>query len=411
MGGSDYACFAAEGLATLGSSVSVVSTKNPSIKHKNVEVMSPAIGDDDLGFASFVGKFESLLDTAQNERPSRRPFIATDDDEDNDDDDDDNTSMHGNMVLRLLKERHSCERYISSMTQAQKIVNSEGVFFGPGKVKQHFQDLQQKLKAQPTMFQPIIPPVSFGHTVQMLLENGVIYKSNKEFLSNKDVTARGWSLQDFVEVNTWPQSSVGGGIRSVRYGLPIIEDVEEEEEEDAMISAPPELTSQKFFARDQWDDDIGRKQRARDKEDEQNPYVKKIVGAKGLHEDIVKREKNAVLFMSAAWCRTCRSLNPKFTYLARQKLEQCQNAENDHNPNGILFAKADTTGEGGTDLGRLLNVDAVPAFLLFRKGRRFGPPLSISKIPSKKLKVAIELLESGLEWDSDAVSKALKKSR
>ena len=403
LGSSDFARFAAEGIAAMGSSVTLVSTKKPSVRNKSIQVVPPAIGDDDTGFASYIGEFDALLDTAQNERPSRRGMFTTSDD----DDDGTTTDMGSSMVLKLLKDRHKCERYISSMTQAQNIIYRDGVFFGPGKVKEHFANLQEKYKSRPAMFETIIPPASFGQTVQTLLENDIVYKSSKEFLTgNKNnVIARGWSLSDFMEVNMWPQNSAGGGTRSVRYGFPVLEEVEDDML-DAMISAPPETADQKFIAKDKWDEDIEREERKRDEVDQRNPYVRKIVGAKQLHEHIVKDEKDAVLFMSATWCRTCRSLNPKFTYMARQTSEK-----NEENSKKILFAKADTTGEIGKDLGRLLNVDSVPAFLLFRKGRRFGPPLSISKMPSKKLKVAIELLESGLDWDSNSIKEAEKKSR
>lgn len=78
---------------------------------------------------------------------------------------------------------------------------------------------------------------------------------------------------------------------------------------------------------------------------------------------------------------------------------------------GILFAKADATGEVGKDLSRLLKVDAVPAFLLFRRGRRFGPAMSISRMPSKKLDAAIEMLQSGRDWDAQAIQSADEKSQ
>ena len=44
-------------------------------------------------------------------------------------------------------------------------------------------------------------------------------------------------------------------------------------------------------------------------------------------------------------------------------------------------------------------MDAVPAFVLFRKGKRFGSALSVSDLPSKKIGRALELLESGKDWD------------
>ena len=294
------------------------------------------------------------------------------------------------------------------MTEAQSIVNQEGVFFGPGKVKNHFQDIQKSLGDQPSIFQSIVPPSSFGQTVETLLEKGILYRNSKDFLSegNKKpnpLVLRSWSLKDFMEVSMWPRDSTGGGSRMVRFGLPVVEEDPtdlEEDDEFVMVSAP------QFISRDDWDKDIAKEAKERDDIDARNPYVKRIVGAQGLHENIVKDKRNCVLFMSAAFCRTCKTLNPKFTYFARQSME---NTSDDDEKGGILFAKADATGDVGKDLGRLLKVDAVPAFQLFRNGRQFGPPLSISKMPSKTLNAAIALLESGLEWDSAAIKQAEEK--
>ena len=65
----------------------------------------------------------------------------------------------------------------------------------------------------------------------------------------------------------------------------------------------------------------------------------------------------------------------------------------------IVFAKAEASGRFGKELGRFLEVDAVPAFVLFRKGKLFGTPLSASKFPTPKISRALELLQSGADWD------------
>lgn len=403
MGGSEYACFAAEGLAALGSTVALVSTNKVTVKNQNVQVLPPAVGDDEIGFASFVGEFDSLLDTAEDERPSKG-FIQ----EDEDDDNDNNDNMLGRgTTLRLLKQKHNCDRYVSSMTKAQSIVNKEGVFFGPGKVKNHLKDILKQLDKQPATFQSIVPPPSFGQTVETLLQKGIVYRNNKDFLNQNNLLLRGWSLKDFMEVSMWPTDSSGGGSRMVRFGLPVLEDEEEDEslgDEFTMISAPPKTAKTEFIAQEAWDKEI---QEGEDK-DLQNPNVKKIVGEQGLYDEIVKEKRDCVLFLSATFCRTCKTLNPRFTTLARKTMEQSEEEEDE---DGILFAKADATGEVGKDLSRLLNVEAVPAFLLFRKGRRFGPALSISRIPSKKLSAAIDLLESGMDWDSTVVQQSEEKRR
>lgn len=292
--------------------------------------------------------------------------------------------------------------YVSSMTKAQSIVSREGVFFGPGKVKNYVKEVSQKLNSKPATFQSIVPPPSFGRTVETLLDEGIIYTNTKDFLTaNSNMVVRGWSLKDFMEISTWPVDSSGAGSgRVVRFGLPVMEDEEEweDEEEDDMVSAPPQTADGQFIQRDAWDKSIAEDEQEREDADMKNPFVRKITGTEGMYDTIVREQRDAVLFLSATWCRTCKTLNPKFTSLARQSM--------DEDEDGILFAKADTTGNVGKELSRLLNVEAVPVFVLFRNGRRYGPALSISRIPSKKLSAALDRLQSGQDWDTEAIKEA-----
>jgi hypothetical protein len=356
-----------------------------------VQILPPAVGDDEIGFASFVGDFDTLLDTAEDERPSRLPIGRSDEDE--------NDTMLGmGTTLRLLKQRHNCERYVSSMTQAQSIISKEGVFFGPGKVKNHFQEVQKLLDTRPTRFQYIVPPPSFGRTVETLLEKGILYKNNKDFFESiNNLMMRGWSLKDFMETSTWPSDSSGGGTRVVRFGLPVVEEVEE----FTMIAEPPSFSEME-----------SRDAEEEAERDEQNPFVQRIVGERGLFETVVMEKRDCVLFLSATFCRTCKSLNPRFTSLARTSMEKndCYGLD-DKKYRGLLFAKADSGGKVGKELSRILSIDAVPAFLLFREGRRFGPALSISRIPSKRLSAAIALLQSGSDWDASVLQQAEEKSQ
>ena len=64
----------------------------------------------------------------------------------------------------------------------------------------------------------------------------------------------------------------------------------------------------------------------------------------------------------------------------------------------------------GKMISRLLGVDAVPAFVLFQNGKRYGDTLSISKLPSKKLDVALEYMKSGKKWDRNTFMKEIDKS-
>jgi thiol-disulfide isomerase/thioredoxin len=206
------------------------------------------------------------------------------------------------------------------------------------------------------------------------LDQSITWKAKKE-----KVLMRGWSLKDFWELTSWPRDSAGAG--DTRYGLPVLEDVDTIIQE-RMVSEPPPFSKKRF---EEEEKKVREKQA---KADAENPYVMTVRGVEGLQRDIIAAEKDCLLFLSAPWCRTCRYLSPQYSRMARE------------NAVGVTFAKADATGSIGKALGRALDVNAVPAFVLFRHGEVYGSPLSISRLPSKKLEQAIDCLTSGMEWDS-----------
>jgi hypothetical protein len=101
MGGSDYACFCARGLAALGAQVHVVSTGSPNLPSP-ISTMGPATDDDDdLGFSTVLGTFDVLLDTLSDEaRLGEMPMVANRD----------LMPSTGTGVLALLSQRHKCRR-------------------------------------------------------------------------------------------------------------------------------------------------------------------------------------------------------------------------------------------------------------------------------------------------------------
>lgn len=224
----------------------------------------------------------------------------------------------------------------------------------------------------------IKPPKQFGSsTLQNLLDNKVLFTSGQ--IKLKDVVARGWSLKDFWESASWPRDSAGTG--NTRFGLPVIDSFVEVEDE-RMISEAPSV-SEKFIPGNTKDP----------YKKGENPFVLDIEGLSELNEKVLSPEKDCVLFLSAPFCRTCKKLSPQFTSFARKKQSSFDE--------DIIFAKAHATGPLGKDLGRSLNVDAVPAFVMFRKGKVYGDQLSISRIPSNKLEVAVKYLASGAQWDTE----------
>lgn len=365
MGGNDYATFIADGLATLGIETSLVSTGGAKTKNNQVDVLSPSVddGDDEVGFASAIGQFDSLIDTIANEQ---KGMIITGE-----------NPAGGSSVLQLLRSRHQCNKYISTLTESQQMIKNEGVLFGPGKANSYVKATET---LAPNKCTPLIPPLGFGRsTLQILLENNILFSSK----NTKPIAVRGWAMKDFWEETSWPRDSSGTG---VRYGLPVVEeeDLDEQFRIEQILLEKGRRT--RVGSEGGMDDD---EVQVQTKVDEKNPHVMQIQGVEGLAENVISKQRDCVVFVAMRSCRTCKGINPVFTKMARER----------GNGSGLTFAKADATGAVGKALGKQLGVVAVPSFVLFRNGVRYGA-VSVSRLPSDKLDKAIELLEAGEEFDT-----------
>jgi thiol-disulfide isomerase/thioredoxin len=366
VGKSDYACFAARALDTLGAQVVQVATGAIQAARPpgGIEYMSPAVGELELGFCQVIGTFDALLDTISDEAKLERVIVR---------EDDSSATLATSGVVAELRKQHDCQVYVSTMSHAQRIVRDEGVLWGPNKAKAHLVTVAKEI----SQAQAIVPPPDFSTTLQTLLDNGVVWNQKRE---SNNLLMRGWSLGDFWELTSWPRDSAGAG--DTRYGLPVLQDVDTIFQE-RMVAEPPSVGQGAKFQEQE------RKARAQQvKADAENPHVMTIHGVDGLQRDVIAAEKDCLLFLSAPWCRTCRYLSPQYTRMARERSHE------------VVFAKADASGNVGKALGKALEVDAVPAFILFRQGQIFGTPLSVSRLPSRKLELAIDCLASGMEWDS-----------
>lgn len=350
-----------------------------------VKTMSPSVESDDdedveIGFASAIGRFDSLIDTLANERKGMTMDSTT-------------TTNGGGVgimgggrsgVLSLLQTRHQCNKYISTTTHAQQIIKNDGILFGPGKANAHVKSMES---ISLDKCWSLVPSAGFGpSTLQTLFDNNVIFPAKGNTKSSSVVVARGWDIKDFWEETSWPRDSSGTG---VRYGLPVLDDEEDDDYlDEAFQLERMQLRSTNVRTRiggeGGMDDDEVQLQTELD---EQNPYVTRIVGVDGLASNILSRRRSSVVFVSMRSCRTCKRIDSMFTKMARE----CNN--------GLMYAKADTTGLGGKMLGRQLGVVAVPAFVLFRDGIRYGA-VSTSKLPSDRLDKAIRDLEAGEDFDT-----------
>lgn len=349
-----------------------------------VQILKPAVGEDEIGFSSYIGEFDSLVDTISNELKGSDFMMTSSNDED---DEDDLEAPFGSSILGLLKSRHNCQKYISTETECQKIVAKEGIFGGPGKADNYCKNSAANVKDCTA----IPPPQGIGSSMTALLEKGVLLtQAERKKLYSKSDVVRGWSLGDFWENTRWPRDSSGSS--DVRFGLPVISDEEEEDETNqAELMArygDQQSNFERLAAKKLGDvEPVGEAPQP----PQNNPHVFQINGVSGVNNAIVNRKKHCILFLSARFCQTCKRLDPKYTRLARM--------EKDKNDSSVLFAKAEMGSAWGKQLGRHLQVDAVPAFVLFREGKQFGEAISISDLPSNKIEQALDLLESDREWD------------
>ena len=412
LGGNDYAIFVANGLATLGINVSLVTTAANNVakrmKNKGVKVMSPASSvdtnsndndDDDnvkeVGFATIIGQFDSLIDTISNEKQG---MIITDTNTD------DHLTTDGGKsnLFTLLQSRHQCNKYVSTMTHSQQLIKTEGILFGPGKVNSYVKSTTSNTSKSNSNNNSnkclnLIQSPGFGpSTLQVLLENNVIYYSNNK--NKESISIRKWEIQDFWEETSWPRDNSGTGIR---YGLPVLSDDDDDDDEldesfrniDQPLSwAVKQQRQQKLGTRvgsvGGMDEQEVQKQTI---VDNTNPYVTQIVGIDGLATNIIYPRRNSVVFVAMRSCRTCsKSINTMYTKLARDR-----DTKGDTN---ILFAKADATGSTGRALGKQLGIVAVPSFVLFRNGLRYGAVFT-SKLPNDRLDQAIRDMEAGKDFD------------
>uniref|UniRef100_A0A7S4IKN4 Thioredoxin domain-containing protein n=1 Tax=Odontella aurita TaxID=265563 RepID=A0A7S4IKN4_9STRA len=335
----------------MGADVTIVSTGNPKVKNKSVTVLPPAVGEDEVGFSSVVGTFDGIVDTLEDESGA---------------------------VLGQLSRQCKCDRYVSTLTRSQKTIRDKGVLFGPGAANKYAGEVGRGIPklgspSKSKKYRPLIPPPNFGpSTVQTLLEKGVLYKGGG---GGKDgPVVRTWTLPDFWEHASWPRDSTGDG--DVRYGLPVRSEaeLEREEEEGRELASKARRTV-----------GVTRKQK---KEVESNPHVLEIEGLGELNDHILTKEADALLFLSAPWCRTCRTLKPKYNRMAREEAEGDGSGEEGK----VMFAKCEAVGKMGKDLSHFLDVEAVPAFVAFRGGRQMGEPISVSRLPSPEIDRALERL-------------------
>lgn len=260
------------------------------------------------------------------------------------------------------------------------MVRDNGLIFGRNDAVKYTKDIESNPANKKANF--ILPPKYFGtRTLQKLLDSNIVLKSNNKSSS----WSQGWSMKDFWELTSWPRDVTAAA--NVRFGFPVVDDItilsgNEGNGRKRMISAPP-MRANTRSPPTVPENDLS---------ENDNPYVYQIDGVDDFSSQILDEKKKCVLFLSSPSCRTCKYLTPQFNIISNRLSDS-----------GVVFAKTNAFSKKGKELSRVLSVDAVPAFAFFRDGKRFGQTLNISRIPSKKFDLALELLQNG-EWDAKRIN-------
>ena len=188
---------------------------------------------------------------------------------------------------------------------------------------------------------------------------------------------RGCSFPDYAEVEIWPTDVIDDA--AVRFGFPGIGELTlEAKVEELMGYNTP-------------------RQPITETKKQKNPFVTELSSLGDLRAEIVEQKKDAVLFVSAPYCKLCRAINPVYTRMARISTEE-QNRD-------LMFSKATSAGKMGKQMTAVLGIKSVPTFLLFKAGEQYGEPFGATKLPSAVLDAAIDDLINGKEWDPTLINK------
>lgn len=391
------------------------------MRGSNVNTIAPITEnenkDEDLGFSEVIGQFDTVIDTLGDEANMNKVrFIQ---------DGIDRCFGTAGVSAKLAAE-NKCSRYISTLTKSQMFVLKEGILFARDPVLNYQRDVEadQNLintiisydenddgndddeiddtsNEIDTMFQILPPPLNYGKTIEKLFQGKIIYPSERNENGNhatKKLFVRGCSFPDYAEIEIWPQDSSEGA--AVRFGFPGIQELTLEARMEKVMGTFDSSSdnngqinvSKSGGSISEGNSSLKKKRKSK----QENPFVVDIESLGDITEEIRNEKKDAVLFVSAPYCRLCRSIGPLYNRMARISKEELDS--------DLVFAKA-TTGSSKAmkQLTFTLQVDSVPTMVLFRKGERYGQAFGVSKLPSVKLNQAIERLKTGKEWDPEII--------
>ena len=359
VGGGDYAAFLAAAHAQLGRDVALVSAQPkwalPRGLPGSVEVIPPSVGKMKLPFSSYIGKFDTIIDTIGDETGLGRAMNVADSVD---------TVIRNGLFGKKLQE-YGCNSYISTLTRSQQYVSQKGVLRARDSVVRY----QKECESKAGLYQALPPPESFGTTLQQLLDGEVVYRSDGNengAHAQKSTFVRGWSLKDSTEMKTWPrEGSTRYGFPSVDISLstlrtaapaPVSDAAAPKKKEAAVASVPAAVPDTTTSRRPQ-----------QPKVRVVSPHVTSIESVADLERLIVGPRRRCILFVTAGFCQKCHRLRPQFNRIARVHAENSSSK----GKNGVMFAQVDTSsGPQGKQLAKVLNAERIPSVIVFRDGQQ-----------------------------------------
>jgi len=325
-------------------SVYQISTRVRGSSGEQTKTLNP--NEEEEGFADTVGRFEVLIDTLAKE---------------------------GEDIVGMMRKKHGLKLYISTMTRTAEIFKESGVLKGPGKVKQYSEGVvsavERSLVSGELSFRGIdVDGASL--ILQSLIDAGAT--NDDRNVKSNEVNVRGGDVRDLWEQTTWPRDSEG---MNVRFGFPPPVGFGDEEDNEDEVEGEGEEYEKEMALIIEGSMEL---------EEERSPpgasgfgsgsgsgstsaSVTSVKNISDVSSEISDNNENAVLFLSAPWCRTCKYMTPSFNRLSRQEPE-------------VKFCKVSISSEEGKEVSRLLGVEVVPSFVFFRDGKVIGDPVSTSKV-------------------------------
>ncbi len=277
--------------------------------------MPPSIGENELGFAESIENFDAVIDTLGDEAIFQRvqDFDGAVD------------RVFGYVgVSKQLCKTVKCQRYVSTLTQSQELVLKEGILFARDPVLQYQKSIEAAVKkvqrnggsknidndgGDNGEYIALPAPSDYGRMLEILFSKNVVFPTDRNengSHQNKEVFVRGCSFPDYAEIEIWPADSTDGA--TVRFGFPGIAEMTLEARVEKMMGSnnreDKEMTT--TWKRRQKYKQKPLRKTATKKKQQSNPFVSDVESLGDLREEVVDPQKDAVLFVSAPYCKLCR---------------------------------------------------------------------------------------------------------